>query len=137
MFLLLTTDGCTEYQNKFQPPPASHHIRLRVQDYMGEPHPANNKVTLSLSIPKLGLSSSEAHNFKLIAGPRWDSTNDTFTISCDSEQSREGNVKWCSDVLERLISEAKVIVLSLTSALTDKGASINHRPPHSIYQNYR
>ena len=83
-------------------------------DYFGEPHPANNKVVLSLSIPSLHLSQAEGHKFRLLAGPRWDSESDVFKLACDKFETREENAKWCDETLAKLIGESKV---SLTVCL--------------------
>jgi len=97
-----------EYQNKFAPPPSTHAIKLRLQDYQGEAHPASRKVVLSIRTSQLGLTPTQLHKFRLLAASRWDVQTDVFRLSVDSEPSREENARLCSEMLERVLAEAKV-----------------------------
>lgn len=98
-----------EFENKFQPPAKNHSLQLRVQHYLGESHPAQNAVSLSVPVSQLPLKTDSAkHNFRLLAGPRWDSTKDEFKVARSAGESREDNAKWCSSVLDRLIKHAHV-----------------------------
>jgi small subunit ribosomal protein S35 len=111
-------------------PTSNQIIKLRTQHYQGEPHPAARKAVISLSIASLfppssttttssssssGPSESEvqAHKFKLLAGPRWDSIKNEIKISCELFPNVKMNEKWCSDTLDKLIAQAKVRVLAL------------------------
>lgn len=106
-------------------PTSNQIIKLRTQHYQGEPHPAARKAVISLSIASLfppssttttssssssGPSESEvqAHKFKLLAGPRWDSIKNEIKISCELFPNVKMNEKWCSDTLDKLIAQAKV-----------------------------
>lgn len=84
-------------------------LKLRTQHYQGEAHPASRKVVLTAAIGSLPLSSPAAlHKFKLIAGPRWDSSKDELKISCELFPVGSMNEKWCSDTLDKMIAAAEV-----------------------------
>jgi small subunit ribosomal protein S35 len=99
----------TEFRRVFSAP-AKNAIKLKLTGYQGENHPGSSKAVLYFS-PKTSLPHGHLpqvmHKFKVLAGPRYDSTTDTLTISCDTFASQEENAKWCSDTLDKLLSEAK------------------------------
>lgn len=114
----------TEYREPFVPPPSEHAMVVRTIDYAGEEHPATAKRVVVVPISRLPLKSAGArHTFKLLAGQRWWKTppkdsglspaesNDVegyIKISCEDFPQPGMNLKWISDVLDRLISEANV-----------------------------
>lgn len=107
-----------QFRQRFVKPSKNQIIQLRTQHYQGEPHPADRKATITLSIAALFPSSSpnsaqHSHKFKLLAGPRWDSLKNEFKISCELFPTVKMNEKWCSDTLDKLLVEAKVSLFSL------------------------
>lgn len=101
--------SAVEFRQKFKKPKADQFIQLRSQHYQGEPHPASRKIVLVAPLSKLPLTTPAAlHKFKLIAGPRWDSWEDTIKISCELFPVGEMNEKWCSDTLDKIIAQAQV-----------------------------
>ncbi|CEQ39922.1 SPOSA6832_01494 [Sporobolomyces salmonicolor] len=104
------------FRQPFTPPPSSHCVQVRHQHYQGEVHPGSRKVTVSVPISRLPLSSPEArHKFKLLAGPRWTppgakadgDAEGEIKISCEMFPSERMNEKWCSDTLDKLVKEAE------------------------------
>ena len=97
---------------------------MRTIDYGGEEHPATSKRTAVVPVAYLPLNGPEArHAFKLLAGPRWtpspppnseigpeesDLEDGYIKISCEDYPQPGMNLKWISDVLDRLIAEANV-----------------------------
>lgn len=93
-------------------------------DYAGEKHPATVKRVIVVPVAHLNLESDDAiHKLKLLAGPRWsphppaDSGVGTqeaggehgyIKIACEDFPRPAMNLKWASDTLDRLISEANV-----------------------------
>lgn len=111
---------CLESKIPFNPPSLTRTpLRLKLNDVFGESaHPHVPKVTLTAKISALPLKTPEAvHKFKVLAGPRWDSHLEEFTLSSDRFASKEENAKWCSDTLDRLLSEAHVCILVIFYAI--------------------
>lgn len=96
---------------------------MRSLDYAGEKHPATAKRVIVVSVDELPLQSANAiHKIKLLAGPRWTPNppadsgvsgldiwdNGYIKISCEDFPRPAMNLKWASDTLDRLITEANV-----------------------------
>ncbi|GAA5900357.1 mitochondrial 37S ribosomal protein mS35 RSM24 [Sporobolomyces salmoneus] len=102
-----------KFRQPFFPPNAStHFIQVRHQHYQGESHPASRKISIIVPLSSLSLTPSQLHKFKLLAGPRFTPSTDgpgegTFKLSCELYPSEKMNEKWCSDTLDKLLSEAK------------------------------
>ena len=112
------------YRKPFVPPSASSPLVVRSITYGGEDHPATFKRTITVPISRLPLKDKSAvHKFKLLAGPRWtleppansgispleeDKEHGYFTISCEDFPMAAQNMKWASDALDRLLTEANV-----------------------------
>ncbi|KAF7985267.1 hypothetical protein HWV62_6401 [Athelia sp. TMB] len=106
----------------FKPPTSKTPLIVRSVDYAGEQHPALNKRTVVVPISQLPLRDGDAiHKFKVLAGPRWspeppkdagvgpnesDREHGYMKISCEDFPEPAQNLKWASDVIDRLISEA-------------------------------
>lgn len=93
-------------------------------DYAGEQHPATNKRTMVVPVAQLPLRDENAiHKFKVLAGPRWtpeppkdagigpnesDRVHGYIKIACEDFPEPAQNLKWASDIIDRLIIEANV-----------------------------
>ena len=103
-----------QFRQPFRKPTPAQLVKVRHQHYQGEAHPVDRKVSITLPVAQLALSSPAAlHKFKLIAGPRWDSDKDELKISCELFPTDRMNEKWCSDMLDRMVLEAEVPLPSL------------------------
>ncbi|KAI5124681.1 hypothetical protein M0805_004289 [Coniferiporia weirii] len=110
------------FREPFTPPSPETPLVVRTIDYSGEEHPATAKRTVVVPVGRLPLQGSKArHTFKLLAGPRWSpapppdsgigsmeaGNEDGYVkISCEDFPQPGMNLKWISDVLDRLIVEA-------------------------------
>jgi len=110
------------YRKPFIPPTPSTPSIMRSVDYAGEEHPATMKRAIVVPVAHLSLRGEDAiHNIKLLAGPRWtpDPPADSgvgrneaggehgyIKIACEDFPQPAMNLKWASDTLDRLISEA-------------------------------
>lgn len=108
----------------FQPPTSKKPLISRSVDYAGEQHPATNKRTIVVPVAQLPLRDEDAiHKFKVLAGPRWtpdppkdggvgpneaDREHGYMKIACEDFPEPAQNLKWASDVIDRLIAEANV-----------------------------
>ncbi|KAF8596168.1 hypothetical protein BDV93DRAFT_534775 [Ceratobasidium sp. AG-I] len=117
-----------KFRKPFVPPSTKSPLSIRTFTYGGEPHAAEHKAVVVAPISQLGLPSSEAiHKFKLLAGVRWSPTAppdagfSTEEVAEGSEFAKDGfikissehlpevrmNVKWCSDMIDELLKQAK------------------------------
>ncbi|KAG0345935.1 37S ribosomal protein S24, mitochondrial [Podila humilis] len=96
------------YVKPFQPPTTTQILRFRTTTYLGEVnHPAAPKVVLTVGIKQLPLTDLELHKFLLLVGSRYDPVQEQIKMSCEKFSDRSQNFKWLSDVLDKLIDEAK------------------------------
>jgi len=110
------------FRKPFVPPTSSTPLIVRSISYGGEEHPATVKRVIVVPVAHLPLKDDTArHNLKLIAGVRWTQTplpdsgvgigeeggeHGYVKISCEDFPRSAMNLKWASDVLDRLIEEA-------------------------------
>lgn len=123
----------------FNPPPTEYALVVRTLSYGGEEHPATKKRTIVVPVSRLPLKSEAAiHNCKLLAGSRWTPTppldsgvgesesgseHGYIKISCEDYPQPGMNLKWASDVLDRLVSEANVSTTRLLVRTDKKSVS--------------
>jgi small subunit ribosomal protein S35 len=112
------------YRKQYVPPTSRTPLIVRAIDYAGEEHPAAVKRSVVVPVAHLPLRGEDAiHKAKLLAGPRWTpdapanagvgrdepgSEHGYIKISCEDFPKPAMNLKWASDVLDALISEANV-----------------------------
>ena len=97
-----------QYRQEYRrPSPKTNPVTYRYTTYIGEDHPNSRKVVLSLKTKDLGLTEKEVHKFRLLARTRYDHTTDIFKMSTDRHPEAAQNARYLSDVLQRLIKEAK------------------------------
>lgn len=75
---------------------------------MGEPHPVESKCVLNVKVEHLGLNASERHKLLVLSGPRYNPDNDELTLSSEKFPYVNQNKKYLSDLLDKIIAEAKV-----------------------------
>jgi hypothetical protein len=124
----------------FIPPTSATPLIVRSVDYAGEVHPATIKRTVVVPVAQLPLRDVDAmHKFKILAGVRWTpdppkdagvGPNETgrehgyIKVSCEDFPEPAQNLKWASDVIDRLIAEANVSSVDLfVCYLSDKPMS--------------
>lgn len=112
-----------------RPSISSHFITYRYTTYIGEEHPASRKVVLSFKTSNLDLNSRELHKLRLLAKTRYDPNTDIFKMSSELFEESAQNARYLSDVLERLIKEAK--------DMTDDFSDIPLDNRHVIARNLR
>lgn len=114
-------------------PPTNRPLIVRSIDYAGEKHPVTAKRTVVVAIGQLPLKNVDAvHKFKVLAGVRWtpDPPKDGgvgpretgrehgfIKISCEDFPQPAQNLKWISDVIDKLIAEANVSAMFCQFAL--------------------
>ncbi|CAO3647220.1 unnamed protein product [Cunninghamella blakesleeana] len=95
------------YAKPFVPPTSNEIIKYKTHTYLGEGHPVERKVVLSVKVENLKLSEVERHKFLLLAGPRYHVDTDELILSSEKFPHRKQNKKYVGDVLNRLLKETK------------------------------
>ncbi|AWU78369.1 uncharacterized protein C5L36_0E04240 [Pichia kudriavzevii] len=81
-------------------------VTYKYTRFIGESHPGERKVVLSLKLKDLNLSPLAEHKFKLLSGPRYNHKTDVFLISSDNYLEPAQNASFLSTVLNDLVNEA-------------------------------
>lgn len=107
----------------FKPPTMSTPLRFRYTTYMGEQHPAENKVVLEFSPSDISdLTDSQRIKLRKIAGVRWNPERDIVKMSCESYGTQAQNKRYLGDVFASLVREAK----DTTDTMEDIPLSTKH-----------
>ncbi|OWB70692.1 hypothetical protein B5S31_g371 [[Candida] boidinii] len=97
-----------EYRQEYKPTDKKlKPVTYRYTSYLGEDHPAEKKVVLTLKVADLQLSEKEAHKFKLLSGVRYDHIKDILKMSSDKFLEPAQNTTYLSDIIDDLIKESK------------------------------
>ncbi|QIW99894.1 hypothetical protein AMS68_005412 [Peltaster fructicola] len=92
----------------FQPPTSAQPLRWRFTTYLGELHPAAQKVVVEFCLRDLqSVSEQERQTMRKIAGPRWDPNTDIIKMSCESFETQAQNKRHLAETITALIKEAK------------------------------
>lgn len=116
-----------ELAQPFTLPPQSHILRFRYTTYLGEQHPAENKVVVELASKDLTpthLSEQQRQTFLKLLGPRYNPDTDIARISCEKFNTRAQNKRYLGDLIESLVKEAKE-----GDAFTDIPLDLRHHKP--------
>ncbi|ODQ68478.1 hypothetical protein NADFUDRAFT_81431 [Nadsonia fulvescens var. elongata DSM 6958] len=97
-------------------------LRFKYSTFMGEKnHDGNNKVIVEFKVADIeGLNEIQSHKLKLLAGVRYDYRNDQVKIAGTMFSKPAQNKKYVSDVIDKLIAEAKVDAEKFVSVPLDK-----------------
>ncbi|KAI7898968.1 mitochondrial ribosomal subunit protein-domain-containing protein [Cokeromyces recurvatus] len=95
------------FAKPFEPPKENEILKFKTHTYLGEGHPVERKVVLSVKVDDLGLNETEKHKFLLLSGPRYNVNTEELIISCERFPRRKQNKKFIMDTLQKLIKEAK------------------------------
>jgi small subunit ribosomal protein S35 len=92
----------------FVPPTKAQPLRFRYTTYMGEEHPAESKVVLEFAPQDLGLNRVQQSKLIKLVGPRYDPGKKIVKMSCEMFEHQAQNKRYLSDLVDKLIVEAKV-----------------------------
>lgn len=96
------------FAKPFVPPTSDQILKFKSHTYLGEGHPVERKVVLSVKVADLKLSNTERHKFLLLAGPRYHVDTDELILSSEKFPHRKQNKKYVRDTLDALLKESKV-----------------------------
>ncbi|KAI7882534.1 hypothetical protein K492DRAFT_145028 [Lichtheimia hyalospora FSU 10163] len=95
------------FAKPFVAPSSDQILKFKSHTYLGEGHPVERKVVLSVKVTDLKLSNSERHKFLLLAGPRYHVDTDELVLSSEKFPHRKQNKKYVRDTLDALLKESK------------------------------
>jgi small subunit ribosomal protein S35 len=79
---------------------------------MGEYHPAEKKVVVEFSPEDFGFTEVQKMKLRKLAGPRYNPEKETIKMSCESFEHQAQNKRYLAELVEKLLTEAKVCVYS-------------------------
>ncbi|KAJ4359642.1 37S ribosomal protein S24, mitochondrial [Didymosphaeria variabile] len=82
-------------------------FRFRYTSYLGESHPATNKVVVEFSSSDLSLNSTQRDKLIKLAGVRYNPSTDIIKMSCESFDTQAQNKRFLGESITNLIKEAK------------------------------
>ncbi|PFH58293.1 hypothetical protein XA68_13897 [Ophiocordyceps unilateralis] len=97
----------SKFAKPFEPPKEDEVLRWRYTTYMGESHPAEKKVVVQFAPADMGLTPVQTEKLKKLAGPRYDPTKEMVKMSCESFEFKAQNRRYLSDLVDKLVVEAK------------------------------
>ncbi|KAG1046738.1 hypothetical protein G6F43_010790 [Rhizopus delemar] len=95
------------YAKPFEAPSSDQILKFKTHTYLGEGHPVERKVVLSVKVDDLKLNDTEKHKFLLLSGPRYNVDTQELVMSSERFPKRQQNKKFLIDNLNKLIKEAK------------------------------
>lgn len=93
----------------FVPPDAAKvPLQFRYTTYLGENHPAQNKVVVQFSLSSIpSLTTQQRNKLIKLAGPRYNPSTGTIKMSCEQFPAQAQNKRYLSDTIDALITEAR------------------------------
>ncbi|CAO2655686.1 Nn.00g044890.m01.CDS01 [Neocucurbitaria sp. VM-36] len=91
----------------FEPPTPSTPFRFRYTSYLGESHPASNKVVVEFSVNDLSLDAQQVSKLIKLAGPRYNPDTSIVKLSCEKFDTQAQNKRFLGETITALVKEAK------------------------------
>ncbi|KAF2874496.1 mitochondrial ribosomal subunit protein-domain-containing protein [Massariosphaeria phaeospora] len=92
----------------FEPPTAATPFRFRYTSYLGEKHPATNKVVVEFSPSDMpALTPLQKDKLIKLVGPRYNPDSDIVKMSCELYDTQPQNKRFLGDTISKLLAEAK------------------------------
>ncbi|KAF8425632.1 mitochondrial ribosomal subunit protein-domain-containing protein [Tirmania nivea] len=96
-----------QYAQPFKLPTQEQILRFRYTTYMGEKHPSESKVVMEFTTKDLGLEPISRRKLIKLAGARYNPEKDLVYMSCEIFETQAQNKRYLSDLLDKLLAEAK------------------------------
>lgn len=96
-----------ELARPFEPPTAATPFRFRYTSYLGEKHPAINKVVVEFSTKDMDLLPTQRNKLIKLAGPRYNPDTDIIKMSCEEFDTQAQNKRFLGETITKLLEEAK------------------------------
>ncbi|KAH9900062.1 mitochondrial ribosomal protein [Xylariomycetidae sp. FL2044] len=91
----------------FEPPTKEEPLRFRFTSYMGELHPAENKVVVEFSPRDMPLTEAQQLKLRKLLGPRLNPETDIAKMSCEQFEHQAQNKRYLGDLVDNLVAQAK------------------------------
>ncbi|KAF3089295.1 37S ribosomal protein S24, mitochondrial [Orbilia oligospora] len=97
----------SKFVKPFKVPTAAEVLRFRYTTHMGVSHPTNNKVVMECCPEDLGLTRVQTDKLIKLCGARYNPTTKLLKFSCEMFEHQHQNKRWLSELVDKLIIEAK------------------------------
>lgn len=104
---IIVNTSTVELAKPFTPPTPAHPFRFRYTSYLGESHPAINKVVVEFDPTDLSLPAPSVSKLIKLAGPRYNPSTSVIKLSCESFDTQAQNKRFLGETIKGLIEEAK------------------------------
>ncbi|KAI5922706.1 mitochondrial ribosomal subunit protein-domain-containing protein [Camillea tinctor] len=91
----------------FEPPSMEEPLRFRYTTYMGEFHPAENKVVVEFSPSDMPLDDDQRLKLAKLLGPRFNPYTGVAKMSCEQFEHQAQNKRYLGDLVNKLLEQAK------------------------------
>ena len=116
------------HSNFLQPRPP---FRFRYTSYLGESHPATNKVVVEFCASDMpNLSDVQKSKLIKLAGPRYNPETDIIKMSCELYDTQAQNKRFLGDTISKLLAEAR----DLKDDFADVPFDFRHHKPKKRYE---
>ena len=97
-----------ELARPFEVPTAATPFRFRYTSYLGEKHPATNKVVVEFAASDMpNLTPLQKDKLIKLAGPRYNPSTDIVKMSCELFDTLPQNKRFLGDTISKLLAEAR------------------------------
>lgn len=96
-----------ELARPFEVPTSATPFRFRYTSYLGEKHPATNKVVVEFSANDMTLSPVQRSKLIKLAGPRFNPDTTLIKMSCELFDTLPQNKRFLGDSISKLLAAAK------------------------------
>lgn len=124
------TDHPTELARPFEPPTAATPFRFRYTSYLGESHPATNKVVVEFSAAAMKLPPTQRDKLIKLAGVRYNPSTDMIKMSCEQFDTQAQNKRFLGETITALLKEAK----DTKDTFEDVPFDFRHHKPKPRYE---
>ncbi|KAH8730731.1 mitochondrial ribosomal subunit protein-domain-containing protein, partial [Phaeosphaeriaceae sp. PMI808] len=90
----------------FTPPTTALPFRFRYTSYLGDPHPAANKVVVQFNPTDLSLAPAAREKLIKLAGPRYNPSTSIIKLSCEKFDTQPQNKRFLGETIAALVKEA-------------------------------
>ncbi|CAI6320392.1 unnamed protein product [Periconia digitata] len=114
----------------FEVPTQATPFRFRYTSYLGERHPAVNKVVVEFCAKDMKLSPIQTDKLIKLAGVRYNPSNDTIKLSCEKFDTQAQNKRFLGETISKLLTEAK----DGSDTFADVPFDFRHHKPKPVYE---
>ena len=119
-----------ELARPFEPPTAATPFRFRYTSYLGESHPATNKVVVEFSPSDFGLTDTQRSKLIKLSGPRYNPSSDLIKLSTEQFDTQTQNKRFLGETIQSLMAEAK----DAKDTFEDMPFDFRHHKPKVRYE---